>query len=167
MKSQRRASIILSFAAMLLLAAVPASRMALRSQGGNRTQAAVLTLDEQANFRSDPTDLEVGADRAWRFPRLRAPAFREALALAQGVLPNHAFLNGTFRAFLARASAFPVRVSDRAQPAAGTGACQGPSKCQAGSREEGGTLVAPPHRERDLEPNRAIELASPNRNLRA
>lgn len=72
MKSQRRASILLSFTAMLLLAAVPASRMATRSPGGDRTQAAQVTLEEQITFRSDPTDFEVGADRVWRFPRLRA-----------------------------------------------------------------------------------------------
>lgn len=72
MKSQRRASIILSFAALLLLAAVPISRMGARTHGGGRSQAATLSLDEQKTFRSDPTDFEIGADRVWRFPRLRA-----------------------------------------------------------------------------------------------
>lgn len=81
MKSQRRASIILSFTAMLLLAAVPASRMATRSQGVGRAQAAVVTLGEQASFRSEPTDFEVGADRVWRFPRLRAAQLKVGQSL--------------------------------------------------------------------------------------
>ena len=72
MTTKSRASILLSVAAMLLLAAVPASHLATRGTSVKSLDFPALSLQEQLSFRSDPTDLEIGSDRAWRFPRLRA-----------------------------------------------------------------------------------------------